>query len=398
MKIVHGKLGAPIAIALAAASTGVVIPGLRVLVEHAGRGPVAASAFVDAHVLGGMAGAVLATGALRLARSARSLAVAALAGSIAVMLVMSALDPFALRVGLRFVDGACHVLAITALVAAATCGDAELRARRAVVMGIAIVLGVAGGFGVGGALHDPEAALVVAALLSGAALIAVLAHLAAEPTTVAPALRSSGRRPFAPGLLAFGERFIFGTLSIAGPFLAPPERVGLVIGVAMAASVVAMPFARRGARAWGARRLAVRSTLAFAATLAAAPVIDVFASSGRALGWAIACGVSSGALYTTALVLVARSVVLEDRARDMGTMHAAGNAGFALGALCAGVLVAVLPGMLVVSVPGIAIITAATLAVWLTVPTAAQDCPVIGGLAALGGDGAPRDPARQPVT
>jgi MFS family permease len=398
MKIVSGKIGATIAVVLAAASTGVVIPGLRALVEHAGRGPVAASVFVDAHVLGGVVGAACGARALQLARSARSLAVAALAGSVAVILVMAALDPFALRVGLRFLDGACHLLAVTALVAAATSGDAELRARRTVMMGIAIVLGVAGGFGLGGALHDPEAALLVAALLSGGALIAVLARVTAESPRVAPAQRSPGRRPIAPGLLAFGERFIFGTLSIAGPFLAPPARVGLVIGVAMAASVVTMPFARRCARAWGARRLAVRSTLAFVATLAAAPVVDVFASSGRALGWALACGVSSGALYTTALVLVARSAALEDRARDMGTVHAAGNAGFALGALCAGFLVAVLPGMLVVTVPGVAIIAAATLGVWLTVPAAARDCPVINGLAALGDDGEPREPARQPVT
>lgn len=397
MKLAGRKLGATIAVALAAASTGVVIPGLRALVEHAGRGPVAASVFVDAHVLGGVIGAALGARALRVARSARSLAVAALTGSVAVILVMAALDSLELRIGLRCLDGACHLLAVTALVAAATSGDAELRARRTVVMGIAIVLGVAGGFGAGGALNDPEVALLVAALLSGAALLAVLTQVATGLPAAPPPRPSPGRRPMAPGLLAFGERFVFGTLSIAGPFLAPAARVGLVIGVAMAASVVTMPVARRCARVWGARRLAVRSTLAFATTLAAAPILDAFASSGRALAWAIALGVSAGALYTTALVLVARSAALEDRARDMGTVHAAGNAGFALGALCSGVLVAVLPGMLVVAVPGVAVIAAATLAVWLTVPAAARDCPVIGALV-LGDDGASREPARQPVT
>ena len=398
MKLAGGKIGATVAVALAAASTGVVIPWLRVLVEHAGRGPLSASVFVDAHVVGGVVGAALGARALRIARSTRSLAVAALVVSVAATLAIAVIDSFALRVGLRGLDGVCHVLAITALVAGATSGDPELRARRAVVMGVAIVLGVAGGFGLGGALPDPEVALLVAAILSGATLITVLAQVAAEPTSAAAAPRTPGRRPIAPGLLAFGERFVFGTLSIAGPFRAHPARVGLVIGVAMAASVVTMPFARRCARAWGARRLAVRSTLAFAATLAAAPVVDVFASSGRAVGWAIACGVSAGALYTTALVLVARSAALEDRARDMATVHAGGNTGFALGVLCAGALVTVLPGMLVVTVPGVAIIAAATLAVWLTVPTAARDCPVIGGLTALGDDGEPREPTRHPVT
>jgi MFS family permease len=395
MKLVRGKLGATIAVALAAASTGVVIPWLRVLVEHAGRGSMSASLFVDAHVIGGVVGAACSARALRSARSTRSIPVAALAGSVVATLAIAGIGSFALRVGLRLLDGGCHVLALTALIAAATSGDAELRARRAVVMGIAIVLGVGAGFGVGGLLDDPEAALVVAALLSGAALFAVIAGVPSEPPAVAVATRTPGRRSIAPGLLAFGERFVFGTLSIAGPFLAPPARVGLVIGVAMTASVIAMPFARRYARSRGERRLAVRSTLAFAVMLAAAPVIHVFASSGRALAWAIGCGLSSGALYTTALVLVARSVALEDRARDMGTVHAGGNAGFALGVLCAGVLVGALPDMLVVTVPGIAIIAVATLVVWLTVPTAARDCPVIGGLTALGDD---TEPKRQPVT
>jgi len=398
MTAAKGKIGTTAALVLAVASTGVVIPWLRVLVEQANRGSVSASVFVDAHVVGGMVGAVLGARALRLARSARSLALAALAGSVATTLAIAALDSFVPRVGLRLLDGACHVLAITALVAAATSGDAELRARRSVRMGIAIVLGIGGGFGLGGGVvRDPVTALVVAALLSGAALVTVFAGVAAEPPEVAPP-RAPGRRQIAPGLLAFGERFMFGTLSIAGPFLATPARVGLVTGVAMTTSVVAMPFARRYARVSGVRRLAVRSTLAFTVMLAAAPVIHVFASFGRALGWAIACGLSSGALYATVLVLVARSVALEDRARDMATAHAAGNAGFALGALCAGVMVGVLPDMLAVTVPSVAVIAAATLAVWLTVPTAARDCPVIGGIAGLGDDGEPREPTRHPVT
>ncbi|HEU4735246.1 MAG TPA: MFS transporter [Kofleriaceae bacterium] len=406
------RFGVTTALLLAAASAGVVIPVLRALVESAGHGSVAASVFVNAHVVGGVIGAALGTRVLGPARSARTLAAAALIGSVAATLAMALLDSFSLRVGLRFVDGACHLLAITALVAAGTAGDAELRARRAVRLGIAIVLGVAGGFGLGGALHEPRVALETAALLSAAALLATLTLAArpdwtpapepharpAGPAEPAPAIPTAGRRPGAPGLLAFGERFVFGSLSIAGPFLAPSSRVGLVIGVAMSTSVLAMPLARRYAQRAGARRLAVRSTLAFAATLAAAPIADALASSGRALAWAIACGAAAGALYTTALVLVARSAVLAERARDMATVHAAGNAGFALGALCTGVLIPVLPGMLVVALPGIAIVAAATVAVWITVPEAARDCPVIGGLAALGSEPTAGESARQPVT
>jgi hypothetical protein len=64
----------------------------------------------------------------------------------------------------------------------------------------------------------------------------------------------------------------------------------------------------------------------------------------------------------------------------MGAVHAAGSAGHALGALSVGALQLALPGMLVIAVPDIAVIAAAALGVWLTVPDAAKDCPVIGAI------------------
>ncbi|MEO7735619.1 MAG: MFS transporter [Kofleriaceae bacterium] len=380
------KLGAPGAIALAAASIGVLIPIMRILVEQAGAGSIAAGVFTASHVLGGIVGAAFGARALRRAGSARALAILALLGSVAVTLTIAAIPSLPIRIGLRFFDGGCHLLAITALVAAATSGDAEVRARRAVIMGVAIVLGIAGGLGIGSQLGHPTLALIFAAALSAASLVVVLAQVpaeplpAAEPPANAATRRARDRGPFAPGLLAFGERFIFGTLSIALPFLATPGRVGMVLGVFMVASVIAMPLARRYAQAASARRLAVRSTLAFTLTLAAAGVIDILASVPAALLWAVASGAAAGSLYASALVLVARSTQIEERARDMATVHAAGNAGHALGAVVAGVLIAQLHSLLAIVLPGVGIVAAATLGVWITVPEAARDCPVISGL------------------
>ena len=62
------------------------------------------------------------------------------------------------------------------------------------------------------------------------------------------------------------------------------------------------------------------------------------------------------------------------------TVHAAGSAGHALGALSAGALGLALPGMLVIAVPGVAVIVAAVVGVWLTVPEAVNDCAVMSGL------------------
>ncbi|HET9620807.1 MAG TPA: hypothetical protein VFP84_05560, partial [Kofleriaceae bacterium] len=66
--------GLPIALGLAAASTGVIVPALRGMVDSS----TAAGVFVAAHVAGGVVGAALGTRALRRAGSARRLAIAGL--------------------------------------------------------------------------------------------------------------------------------------------------------------------------------------------------------------------------------------------------------------------------------------------------------------------------------
>jgi hypothetical protein len=388
---------ATIALACAAASTGVVIPALRSLDDGAGHGRMSASVFTDAHVLGGVLGAMLGAHLLRRAGSARRLATAALIASTAITLGMAAVDSLELRVALRFFDGGCHLLAITALVGAATAGDAAERARRAVIMGGTIVLGLAGGLGVGGAFHRVAAALAMASVLSAAALIIVQLRVTAEPLPPAPPRPARDRRPgapglLAPGLLAFCERFSFGSMTIAMPWLAAPGRVGLVLGVFLTASVAALIAAWRYAPTLGPRRLAVRSSLGFTLALAAAAAIDLSGSPAVAALWAVAAGATSGALYAAALVLALPSAELADRARGMATVHAAGSAGHALGALSAGLLEFVLPGMLVIAVPGVALIVVAAVGVWLTVPQAATDCPVIGAL-----DAGARPPVADPT-
>lgn len=373
------KLGAIAALALAAASTGVIVPALRALVEQTGHGSREAGVFMAAHVVGGAAGAALGTRALRIAGSARRLAIAGLAASVLVTLAMALAPTLELRLGLRLVDGACHLLAITALVAAGTSGSPELRARRAVTMGLSIVLGVASGLGIGALIKAPVVALVASAGLSALAILPTALAVAATPPS--PVERTTGahvRAPLAPGLLAFCERFCFGSMTVAMAFLASSARVGMVLGLFMTSSVVAMGGAWATARALGPRRLAVRSSLGFTAALAVAIVVDVLASPLRAALWAIVGGAAAGALYASALVLATRSPAVEDRTRGMATVHAAGSAGHALGALVAGTLAFALPGMLIIAVPSIAVISVAAIGVWLTVPDAARDCPVIG--------------------
>lgn len=384
---------ATLALLCTVASTGVIIPVLRLLVEQTGHGSVAAAVFTAAHVAGGVVGAAFGSRALRRAGSARRLAAVSLAASVAVTLAMASVVSLELRVALRFLDGGCHLLAITALVATATGGDLEQRARRAVTAGQTIVLGIIGGLGVGSRFAQPASALVMAAALSAAALVVVLLGVAAERPSAAAPRTSRDRGPIAPGMLAFCERFSFGSMTVAMPFLAAPSRVGLVIGMFMTASFFALLAALAYAPGLGPRKLAVRSALGFTLALAVAAAIDVAGPAGIAVVWALAAGTAAGSLYASALVLATRSAELEGRARGMATVHAAGSAGHALGALSTGTLMATLPGTLAIAVPGVAVIVAATIGVWLTVPDAASDCPVIGGI-----DAAPAAAPRTPPT
>jgi len=387
------KTAALAALALTAASTGVIIPSLGPLIRETGHGRVAIGVFSAAHVLGGAIGAAFGARALRRAGSARRLAIAALIASIAVTLAMAAFASLDLRIALRLVDGGCHLLAITALVAAATAGDPDQRAGRAVILGVAIVLGVAGGIGVGTRFVRPDMALIMAAVLSGAALATVLSRIAAEAPLPPRPRRARDRGPIAPGLLAFCERFSFGSMTVAMADLASPGRIGLVLGVFLVASTLALVAAWRIAPTLAPRRLAVRSALGFTLALAASAVVDILGSPGLAALWGALAGAAAGSLYASALVLATRSADIEDRARGMATLHAAGSAGHALGALSAGSLAAALPGMLVIAVPGVAVILTAAIGVWLTVPDAGKDCPVIGGL-----DGDPAAPAVTPAS
>ncbi|MGH2901351.1 MAG: hypothetical protein ACRDMZ_21920, partial [Solirubrobacteraceae bacterium] len=75
-------------------------------------------------------------------------------------------------------------------------------------------------------------------------------------------------------------------------------------------------------------------------------------------------------LYACALVLVARSTALEDRLRDMGSVHAGGSAGFAAGALCAGTLASLLPGALVIAIPSAVMLLATMVGIWIAIPPA----------------------------
>ncbi len=367
------------AVALAAASSGVVVPALRPLVEAGGGGPAATGGLIAAHVLGGAAGAAAATQLARRLADARALIVGALVASAVLILAVALPGGVAPLIVVRFVEGACHLLAITTAIAVGVTGDARVRTRRAAVLGLVLVLGVGLGLGVGGlaAWHAPETAVVVAAGLAAAAAVSAARGIPGGLVLPARGGAPGGARgPVAlpPALIALGERFTFGVLAVSVPFAMGPRRSGLVLGGFMLASVVAIPIGRCLVERWGARDLARRAAVVLAPALAAAGAPGLL-TGPMVAAWALLGGLAAGALYAAALGLVASHAGLGERMAAMGAVHAAGNAGHALGAVAAGALLSVATPAVVVAAP-----TAAVVA--LGVAAASRALPRSGGAGA----------------
>jgi MFS family permease len=341
-------------IALAAASAGVVIPSMRALATAHGGGAAVTGALVAAHVLGGIGGAALGP---RLARrhGARRLVAAAFAASCAITAALALAPGVAALIVGRALDGACHLLGVTALLAAGVTGDPARRARTAGWLGMVLVLGVGAGIGAGGAVPASAALLVAAALTAAALVCAVPALDDAVPPARHAAVRA--RDVVAPpALIAAGERFVFGLLSVTMPFAMTARRTGMILGCFMLASVVVMPWARRAAQRGSARQLACRAATVLAAALALAGVDGVLAGPA-ALAWAIVGGAAAGGLYASTLALVAAHERVDDRLAAMAAVHAAGNAGHALGALGAGAALTLVAPHVVVAFAGAGVVS-----------------------------------------
>ena len=339
------------ATAATAAAAGIVVPALRALVERHGGGPVAGGLFIALHVLGGVTGAALMPLLVRRSGS-RRLVPAALAISALASLGVLAAPGLGTVLLLRTLDGACHLLALSALLAGA--GGAALgeRETRNAWLGGAIVLGLAAGLGVGGAVAatSPAAALVGAAVLAAGA--AVCARGAGTDGPRAPQAAAPSRgAAWLPALLGFCERGSFGVLAVVAAFALGPARTALVLGTFMTASVLVMPLARAGARRSSPIEMAslAGGLLVLVFALAAWPM--VLARPWTAAAWALAGGAGAGTLYVAGLLLIARDPDPGRRARDAAAFHAAGSLGHATGALIGGLLVAHAPPALALAAP-----------------------------------------------
>lgn len=344
-----------LALALAAMTVGLPIPGLRLLVvDDFGHGGLGAGAFAGLHVAGTIVGAWLWGRFLRRRSTEialRSVSCTAFVVSALLLAATGVANTFVLVLALRFADGIAHVGIVMLLMGAGAHGDEQERARRMGWLGAILVLGVGAGLALGGSIAawDARAPFFAAALFAGIGALLVVRAFPAQLTT---SPESSAMSPAEGPVLGFAvigpmalicvERLAMGVLTVALPYAASgsgARTVGAVLGVFMTASVFMMPMVRRVHVRWGSsigcHVAALALSLLFLTLLWPATL-----SMPLAFVWALLTGAAAGAVFMGGLLAIASRADSRVRMRALGVVHAAGGVGHAIGAFGAGALVA----------------------------------------------------------
>lgn len=328
-----------------------LVPGLRELVQVAHGGSAsAAHAFMTVNMLSGIVAVPIVMHFQRRAGSVRQWVSALLLLDALVFLAMRAAPSLSVLLGLRVLDGALHLPAITLLMVAANRLAGPRRGGSLGLLGSSLMIGVAIGSPLGGRLVDSSAGLVYlvgAAAFLAAAVIAFGISLPRDEQTRTPSRRyawnSQIQLAWVPLTYAFMDRFVIGVfVSTFTLFLGEVHRAsGAQRGLLMALFLV--PFALL---CWPAGRLADRigwyrplviSNVLFGVVFALYGVVPL---SGLPVLMVLS-GVLSALMFAPNLLLTSE---VATRAGDgvFGAFQIAGSVGFLLGPALGGVLVSVL--------------------------------------------------------
>lgn len=332
-----------------------MVPVLSALTveRHPGIGDFARHLFMSVNMLGALLAAPLAGWLSDRSGQRVALIIAALALNALSLFLLGLPHSYPATLLLRFIEGCAHIGALSLLMTlAADHARSEGLGATMGGVGAAISLGVAAGAPFGGWIGAHDATLVptlgaalIAALTVAAALLLRDADRPAARERRSPLAALAMRRALAlPYAFAFIDRFTVGfivstvSLYFAGVLQLGPARIGL----AMAAFL--LPFSLL---TWPAGVLCRRID-SLALMLAGSALYGLFLI---ALPWTgeasllpvMAIGGSVAALmYAPSLVLTARLAPPDARALSVAGFNVAGSAGFALGPLVAGALLALL--------------------------------------------------------
>ncbi|MDZ7632300.1 MAG: MFS transporter [Gemmatimonadaceae bacterium] len=328
-----------------------LVPGLKELVQVAHGGSAsAAHAFMTVNMLSGIIAVPIVMRLQRQFGSVRSWVAALLALDALVFMGMRAAPSLTALFGLRILDGALHLPAITLLMVAANRMAGPRRGGSLGLLGSSLMIGVAIGSPLGGRLVDHSPSLVYlvgAGVFVVAALISLGISLPRAEQTATPSRRyewnTQIQLAWVPLTYAFMDRFVIGVfVSTFTLFLGDVHQAtGAQRGMLMALFLV--PFALL---CWPAGRLADR--IGWYRPLVVSNILfgAVFAMYGRVPFSVlpvlmVLSGVLSALMFAPNLLLTSE---VARRAGDgiFGAFQIAGSVGFLIGPALGGVLVSVL--------------------------------------------------------
>ncbi|MEM9175245.1 MAG: MFS transporter [Myxococcota bacterium] len=327
------------------------VPILRELVgERFAVSELLTSLFMSINMVGAAIAAPLA-GALadRIGRR-RPLVIAALLVDAACFGAMALDLPFAVFMGIRFVEGCAHIFALSLLLSiSASLGGEHGRGVTMGVTGAGMMLGVAIGAPIGGVLGRED---VLRPLTTGSGLLVAVSVLAAlvlldpKSTESRPGAGEiwgaikRHRAMIAPLIFAFADRFTVGfytttfSLFASGLHGADPPQVGLWIAVFMLPfALLSFPFGVLADRVSKTALLCGGSAVYGVLTAS----LGFWPTEWIAPGMAI-IGMSAAVMFVPSMLMTTDLTPPEIRSTALGAFNTAGSLGFILGPVTGGLV------------------------------------------------------------
>lgn len=327
------------------------VPVLRPLVlERYDLGVAEASLFMSVNMAGALIAAPLAGLIADRFGRRRLMATAALVLDALCMAALAFAPDYASALGLRTLEGAAHIVALSMVLALASDAAGAHRGKTMGVLGAGLTLGVAMGATIGGSIgkKDPVATLeCAAAILFVAALMAWRALPQDTPAVKRPGMReiaaavAADRVLVLPLVCAFVDRFTVGFFTTGFPFyLAGVHDVSRpVIGQLLGAFL--FPFALLS---WPCGRYAERHSPLLLVALGSA----VYGLGAMTVGflppawlWLLMpiLGLGSAVMFVPNLLMTTQAAPATGRSTAVAAFNAAGSLGFLLGPIVCGATV-----------------------------------------------------------
>lgn len=329
------------------------VPVLRVLVhERFGVSEFETSLFMSVNMLGAVVAAPLVGWLADRWGQRRKIFLWTLALDAICFLSLMSPVPFSVFMGIRFIEGAAHIAALSMLLSiASTSVSAEHRGRALGLVGAGLLLGVALGAPLGGWLgrSDP-----LTPLLAGGVLILFTVSIAI-PFLRDSDLRFESKEPASGGLLfaireqpkltvplifAFADRFTVGfytttfSLFLSRVYDFTPPQIGMLIAAFMLPfALLSYPFGWLSERTSRVGLLAAGSLLYGLGTASL-----VFWSPGQLPYVMAAIGISAAVMFVPTMVLTTEYASEDLRSTALSGFNAAGSLGFIVGPVVGGLV------------------------------------------------------------